>query len=91
MGVPTMGEKNKNRFLLVFLTQNPSIRKKKIFFFGVGPDFAGGPFWTLLPKFGAKGIFDEKSFFTKKFLPLIRFVLAPFQPKVMKQSLKIIF
>ena len=41
------------------------------------------PFWALFAQIWANGIFPEKSFFAKNFLPLIRFVLAHLQPKLM--------
>ena len=74
-------------FFLVFLTHNQSIRKKFFFFIFRTSGPISGP---VLGPFCPCWIFFEKSFFAKNILPLIRFVLAHFQPKLMTGFLVII-
>ena len=50
------------------------------------PDHFWSPRQNVVPLFALfleNQIFAEKNFFAKKFVPLIRFVLARFQPKLM--------
>ena len=72
-----MGEKNKNRFFLVFLTQNRSIRKKKISSF-FGPMT---PFWALFAQIWAKGEFSRKIVFCQKNPTINTLRFSPFPAK----------